>query len=114
MKPNWPQLTDAQALELLKMLAEYDYSTDLLWRVDDGVLSCFVNCNDFFDPGGDAEVVGPDDFPLLKLCLQDDPVYGDLLFAARKRRMKPWDRKMPEGEAVRKRFEDAPNWTSRD
>lgn len=49
-----------------------------------------INCNDLFYWGcADAEPIEVEDIPLLEQATEDSEYYGDLLFCARKRKMRP-------------------------
>lgn len=72
-------------------------SSSLWWRTDDeyAPITLLVNCNDLFFWGcADSEELTPDDIPDLERALADakqagDSAYADLLWVARKRKMRP-------------------------
>ena len=99
----------AYTTEVLKIFRELDLEEELFWHfhakpynwqkpeyVEYPTFS--VNCNDFFHwASGDGEDIEPEDLPLLKQCIEDLKATGaqtwelevPLLFAARKRGMRP-------------------------
>lgn len=82
--------------KVLEIFWRYDSHNDLYWRVDDGVVTFFVNCNDQFYWGtADLETIEPEDVERLEKAFQDvlaigaDVEYAAALFAARNRGMRP-------------------------
>lgn len=86
-------------IRVMQILAEWDEYNGLFWRFDDGVLRLFVNYNDLFWWGcADCEQITPENVEELakayKDCHDANPehfgeVYGQLLFCARVRGMRP-------------------------
>lgn len=71
-------------------------SSCLLWRIDDGKLTLFIDCSDLFAWGGaDAESITADNITILEQAVLDikaiQPDYMDahLLFCCRVRGMRP-------------------------
>ena len=90
------------AVERLLRLFAFDYTESLWWRgesgehVNEGELSFYVNCNDFFAWGtADCErITLPDDLDALEEAFADAEAVGareegPTLFAARKRGRRP-------------------------
>lgn len=51
---------------------EHDQHWDLWWRVWDGEVRFFVNCNDLFCWAcADSEDITPENFPMLRQCFDD-------------------------------------------
>ena len=97
-----------------------DCTDGLWWRAyEDGQIKLFAQCSDTFHwASADMEEIEEDDIPLLRQCLEDlkavDEQYLlDVLFAARKRKMRPMSlwlafRDPKTGEYDR----DKPRWES--
>lgn len=93
-------------LRVLQILAQWDEYDGLFWRFVDGEIKMFVICNDQFSWGAaDLERITPDNVEQLATAYQDchdaDPanfgeVYGQLLFCARSRGMRPQGAAYPE------------------
>lgn len=74
-------------ISILKLANEYDFQDKLLW---DHELNFSISCSDFFCWGcADEEPVTKNDLELLKQSLKDDSTTGDLLYCARKRKIRP-------------------------
>lgn len=98
-------------LKVLDMISTENLHEDLLWHVKDGSVHFSTMCSDFFHWGcADAEEVETEeDLALLKQCLTDlgaisdvaDVLYGVLLYASRRRGMRPmslWLKRLLTGE----------------
>lgn len=90
-------VADAVALRAMRLTA-FNNCEDLWWRVDNGVLSVMIHCNDIFTWGcADAEVLTEQNIDLLEQtfaeCKEKFGVWGNLwaatLFCARSRKMRP-------------------------
>lgn len=98
-------------IEVLRIFRELDIEDELYWRFGkNGEPIFWVLCSDFFMWGcADGEDITPDDIPLLKQCIEDLKVTEaqtwqldvGLLFAARKRSMRPmrlWLKRLRYGD----------------
>lgn len=87
--------------ELLRLASKYDACESLQWTED---LRFFINCNDvFFWACADAEKVTKADVPLLAQCwLLAGAIDGDMLYCARKRKLRP--------QGAMYKFIDEENW----
>ncbi len=76
---------------LLKLTAKYDTTSELYWNDTDKGLKFYIICNDFFGwacaDGEDIE--NEEDLTLLEQSLKDSEYYGQLLYCARRRKMRP-------------------------
>lgn len=86
--------------EFFRVTDKYEDYDSWFWRVDkQGNVKLMVNCSDFFDWGcADAEDITPENLHLLEQAYIDcdattddeyNVVYGNTLFAARARKMRP-------------------------
>lgn len=89
-------LTPDQVLAVLKVAADADDFESLFWRFDDGQISMFANCSDFFAwaTADCEEITGDDDITGLRQALTDLREVGadwhwPALWVARKRKMRP-------------------------
>lgn len=85
-------------IKVLACFSKHDIHDYLFWRVKDGAVEFFVNCNDVFFWGcADAEDLTADSLPILEQAVIDTtaavPHYGDIfatdLFVSRMRGMRP-------------------------
>lgn len=73
--------------KVLKLTAEYDHHDSLYWNSN---LKFYVKCNDVFWWGtGDLEEITHDDINDLEQALKNSEDEGFILFAARKRNLRP-------------------------
>jgi hypothetical protein len=92
--------TEEFLTEFFRLTDEYDALNDWFWRVDDGKVRLFANCNDLFAWGcADLEQITPENIGILRQsmadCDQAEPkrsagaIWGPSLFVARVRQMRP-------------------------
>ena len=87
MPTELPNTSCAFIKELLSLTARYDFCSEIIW---DETLEFYVLCSDFFGWGcADAEEIKAEDLNLLEQCFKDDKFSGELLYCARKRKMRP-------------------------
>jgi hypothetical protein len=81
-------MTTEQILRLLKVAATHEATDNLKWNTE---LEFFTPCSDVFFWGcADAEDIKTDeDIALFEKSLADDNIYGNWLYAARKRHLRP-------------------------
>ena len=83
------------ALAVLSVFEQADDYESIFWRVTNGNVRFFALCNDlFWWATADCEHIAPEDLPLLRQCLldlraTDEEYFLSLLFAARKRGLRP-------------------------
>ena len=53
----------------------------------------FINCNDMFGGGSDAQEVYLEDLSLYESVINSFPLYGEMAFVSYKRSMLPWKKK---------------------
>lgn len=96
-------------LEVLRICAEHECCESVWWRTDEGYapVTFIVNCNDFFSPSADAELITPENLPEFRKAFEDCAAVdaanpgksefcvtrAELLFVARVRKAFPWRRK---------------------
>jgi hypothetical protein len=101
---------------LMLLFSDYDQADQLCWKFSREGTSLYfwVNCNDVFGYAcADAEEIDPEDLPLLRECFTDalkadktyGPLYAPLLFACRKRRMRPMKGAYPKPESIKPLFD---------
>lgn len=77
-------LTAEQINRLLTILSESDNLESFHWMArDNGIIDFFIDCSD------SEEVKSDEDLDLLEASLKDADIFGDYLYAARKRGMRP-------------------------
>jgi hypothetical protein len=112
-------------LELLAIASEHDHCEAFWWRCDApryDPVTFLVNCNDFFYPGADAEEIAEEDIPEFRRAFEECAaldaadkdhftiLYAPELFVARKRKMRPWQRKLEKCPDKLKALFDNPGW----
>ena len=83
-----PEGNELWKFDLLRLTSKYDMSGALIWSGED--LEFGIICNDVFHWGcADVEDVHEEDLPMLEQAFKDSDIYGDDLYCARKRGMRP-------------------------
>ena len=92
-------------LDVLTLLDKYD-DYDIFWRVENGQVRFWTNCNDlFWWATADGEELTPENLPILRQCYEDckaacviGTVYAQSLFACRMRGMRPQGAAYPKSD----------------
>lgn len=93
-------MKDSEILDFMRIIAKYDLYGWVFWNAD---LKFFINCNDLFGPGSDAEDISTyDDVEMLLQCIKDcDEILlnygcidGPILYCCRRRKRNVWNKKI--------------------